>query len=117
MRSAVALPSECRPKPTPHVRHAAHSLRPAVAVNVPALHAPHCRSLDAVAAAVVRSPAAHGSRTLVQALLSLVPENVEPATQAAQVRSAVALPSESSPKPAPHVRHLVHDAALPVAPL
>ena len=104
-----------RPEPTPHVRHAAHVLRPAVAVNVPAPHAPHDRSLDAVATTVVCKPGAHGWRTAAQALPSSVLEYVEPATQAAQVRSAVAVPSVARPEPTPHVRHALHDAALPAA--
>jgi hypothetical protein len=49
------------------VAWAAHSLRPAMALNVSAPHAVHTRSLEAVATALVYVPAAQAFETAVHA--------------------------------------------------
>jgi hypothetical protein len=70
------------PWPTAHVAHVAHSSTSVVllasALKVPAAQLAHCRSLPAVAAAVVWKPAAHGALTAAHAAPSLVAENVVP---------------------------------------
>ena len=114
-RSADAVPSVLLPSPAGQVRHAVQLLSPAVAVKVPDAHAEHTRSLDAVAAAAVRSPAAQGARTAAHLASLLTAENVDPALHTAHARSAVAVPSVSSPCPAGHSDHGVHAAALPAA--
>ena len=52
-RFAIALPATAMPEPVAQMFHAVHAVSPATAVNVPASHAAHVRSLLAVAAAVV----------------------------------------------------------------
>jgi hypothetical protein len=76
-----------------------------LALKVPPAQLAHCRSLLAVAAAVVWKPAAHGTLTAVHAVPSLVAENVAPAWQAAHWRSATAEPATDMPWPAAHVAH------------
>jgi hypothetical protein len=109
-RSATAEPATDRPEPIGHVTHVAQ-LSTASVVLVPALKAPaaqlaHCRSLLAVAAAVVRNPAAHGALTAVHASPLFAGENVEPATHPAHWRSVVAEPTKDMPWPAVHVAHV-----------
>jgi hypothetical protein len=52
-RLAIELPATVIPEPFAQSVHAVHALSPATAVNVPASHAAHVRSLLAVAMAVV----------------------------------------------------------------
>ena len=78
-----------------------------LALNKPGSQAAHERSLLAVAATVVRKPGAHGALTAAHAAPSLAPENVEPTTQAAHWRSAVAEPAADWPAPTAHVVHTV----------
>ena len=77
----------------------------APALNEPAAHAAHVRSLLLVAAAVVWKPAAHGALTATHAAPLSTAENVAPATQEAHWRSAVAVPAADWPWPAGHVAH------------
>jgi hypothetical protein len=120
LRLALAEPATDMPWPTAHVAHAAHSSTASVvlmpALKVPATQLVHCRSLLAVAAAVVRNPAAHGALTAVHASPLFAGENVEPATHPAHWRSAVAEPTEDMPCPAVQVAHVAH-ASLPAAAL
>ena len=67
------------------------------------------RSLLLVAMAVVYDPAAHGALTSLHESPPLIAEYVVPTWQAAHVRSAVAEPAESWPKPAGQVAHATHD--------
>jgi hypothetical protein len=119
-RSAMAEPAADMPWPTAHVAHAAHSSTASVvlvlALKVPSAQLAHCRSLLAVAAAVVWKPAVHGALTAAHAAPSLVAENVAPAWQAAHWRSAVAEPTEDMPCPTVQVAHVAHDS-LPAAAL
>lgn len=78
-RSAVALPALERPCPTAQVCQVAQVSTEVVLVLAPALNCPvaqsaHTRSLEAVAAAVVRLPAAQASLTVAQAAPSSVSE-------------------------------------------
>lgn len=86
------------------MRHALHTLRPAVSVNVPVAQAPHTMSLEDVAAVLVYLPARHGSRTLSHGALP-PKEKVAPTSHVAQRRSAVAVPSTERPSPAGHMLH------------
>jgi hypothetical protein len=106
-RSAVAEPALVMPEAAGHVFHAAHELRPALAVNVPSAHAAHTRLLLAVATAVTRLPASHGARTFSQTEPSLAVENVLPAVHVAHWRSVVAVPAATMPEPTGHVDHVV----------
>jgi hypothetical protein len=119
-RSAMAEPAADMPWPTAHVAHAAHSSTASVvlvlALKVPSAQLAHCRSLLAVAAAVVWKPAVHGALTAAHAEPSVVAENVAPAWQAAHWRSAVAEPTEDMPCPTVQVAHVAHDS-LPAAAL
>jgi hypothetical protein len=67
VRSAVAEPPEYMPKPAAQVRQFAHTARPAESVKRPETQLAHFRSDEAVASAVVYSPAAHGVRTVEHA--------------------------------------------------
>lgn len=78
-RSAVALPALERPCPTAQVCQVAQVSTEVVLVLAPALNCPptqsaHTRSLEAVAAAVVRLPAVQASLTVAQAAPSSVSE-------------------------------------------
>jgi hypothetical protein len=84
----------------------------APALNVPEAHGSHTTSLLAVAAAVVRVPAAHDELTVVHFAPSVSAANVEPGTHAAHWRSAVALPSIDRPSATGHVAHATH-ASMP----
>ena len=58
VRSAVAEPSCCRPKPTAQVRQAVHASLPAVPLKVPCSQLAHVRSDDGPGATVSYWPAA-----------------------------------------------------------
>jgi hypothetical protein len=88
----------------------------APALNVPEAHGAQTTSLLAVAAAVVRVPAAHDELTAVHFAPLFTFENVVPGAHAAHWRSAVALPSFDKPSPSTHVAHVVH-ASLPASAL
>ena len=112
-RSAVAVPSADWPSPAGHVANVAQlstlsvpALAPAL--NVPEAHGAHTTSLLAVAAAVVRVPAAHDELTVVHFAPLFSVENVEPGTHAAHWRSVIAVPSADRPCPKEHVAHVVH---------
>ena len=122
MRSDDALGSDVWYLPAAHVVISLHtrSACPCGAVDVywPLGHVllcvAHWRLLEAVAALVWYSSLPH-ARAASQALSSLVAEKVVPTEQGAQLRSAVVVPSADLPKPMAHVRHKLHDAALPAA--
>ena len=78
---------------------------PTLALKCPAAHAAHVRSLDAVAALSMNSPAAHGARIGVHASPLSAAENVDPTVQGAHWRSAVAEPAVDMPWPTAHVFH------------
>ena len=83
----------------------------------PDAHVSHSRSLLAVAAVLVKVPAAHTALTVAHVSpLSSVEYDV-PATQAAHWRSAVAEPAAAWPWPTPQVRHAVQVSAAVVLPL
>ena len=96
-RSEVAVPGTDRPKPTAHVRHTAHVLSPATAVNEPSAHTAQVRSLVAVASALVYVPGAHALLTNVHVVSPLAVEKLVPTTHAAHWRSAVAEPAATLP--------------------
>jgi hypothetical protein len=75
----VAEPATDRPKPIGHVVHVAQATLPAEALKEPSAQVAHVRSALAVAALLMKVPAAHGALTLAHAAPSLAPENVEPA--------------------------------------
>jgi hypothetical protein len=77
-------------------------------LNVPSAHAAHFRSLLAVAATVVWKPGAHAALTGGQGAPLFTSENVEPALQAAHLRSVVVEPAVDSPWPTGHVAHAMH---------
>ena len=112
-RSAVAVPAADWPSPTRHVANVAQLSTLSVPALAPALNVPeaqgaHTTSLLAVAAAVVRVPAAHDELTVVHSVPLFSVENVEPGTHAAHWRSAVALPSAARPLPTGHVAQAAH---------
>jgi hypothetical protein len=96
-RSATAEPAVVIPWPIGHVDHAVHVLRPAEAVKVPGAQSVHVRSLDAVAAAVVKLPAAHSSLTPAHASGPMVFENVIPVMHRLHVRSDATDPATAWP--------------------
>jgi len=104
-RSAEAEPAAVMPRPAAHADQSVQEAWSAVAVNLPSAHAVHTRSLLAVAPASVNVPAVQLVWAVVQALPLSAAENVEPARQASQTRSAVAEPAVSWPWPAAHVAH------------
>ena len=104
-RSDDAVPATDIPWPTPHVRHAAHTLWSASFANVPAAHAVHTRSLLAVAATLVKVPATHASLTGEHAPVLLSAEKDTPTVHAAHERSAVVEPAAAWPWPAGHALH------------
>ena len=75
------------------VRQGLHASLPAVALNSPAAHVAHVRSLERVGALSRYSPAAHGALTAAHALPSSAVENVEPSSHALHTRSATAEPA------------------------
>jgi hypothetical protein len=77
----------------------------APALNVPEAHGAQTTSLLAVAAAVVRVPAAHDELTAVHFAPLFTFENVVPGTHAAHSLSAVAEPCTFVPEPSGQVRH------------
>ena len=93
------------PKPAGHVAHGAHAPFPDDALNCPAAHAVHVRSLESVAALFMYSPAAHSPRMGVHAAPLSSAENVTPSSHEAHWRSAVSEPATDMPEPAPHVFH------------
>ena len=104
-RSDVAVPSAIMPKPTGHALHVLHLLLPPVLLNWPGLQAEHSRSLDAVAGLLISLPAAHAALTGLQLAPLSTDENVDPTTQALQLRSAVAEPAADMPVPSAQVLH------------
>jgi hypothetical protein len=109
-RSAVMEPATARPEPTAHVRHAAQVsvavvLALASDLKKPDAHVSHARSLLAVAAVLVKVPAAQTALTVAHASPLASPEYVVPATQAAHWRSVDAVPSFDLPSPIGHVAH------------
>ena len=66
------------------------------------------RSDVAVASALMNTSEGNSALTTAHAPPSFTLENVVTPSHATQVRSAVAEPSFSRPKPAAHVRHAVH---------
>lgn len=109
------MPVNTRPLPTSHlVHHAVHASLPAVALNVPLVHARHVRSALAVCALSMYMPAEHGALTPWQVLPSLAFEKVEP-VHVAHWRSAMAEPSAVIPDPAGQVRHSAHTPLPAVA--
>lgn len=107
-RSAVAEPACDMPKPALHVCHALHCVLATLLLNWPCAQRAHVRSLDAVAAASRRKPAAHGLDTARQSSPLSVGENVTPTSHAAHVRSLVSVPSVTRPLPLAHVCHGMH---------
>jgi len=107
-RLSVALGVLLWPWPMGQVAWAAHSLRPAVVVNVSAPHAAHVRSLESVAAAFVYVPAAQGDETALHATVLAPVEYVVPTTQAAHWRSALAVPAADWPWPTGQVAQALH---------
>ena len=93
------------PKPAGHVAHGAHAPFPDDALNCPAAHAVHVRSLESVAALFMYSPAAHSPRMAAHAAPLSSAENVAPSSHAAHWRSAVSEPATDMPSPAAHVFH------------
>jgi len=90
------------------VRQVAQASLPAAALNCPAAHVAHVRSLPAVGALSRNLPAAHGALTVAQTLPSFAVENVAPTTQAAHARSAISEPACDSPAPMAHFFHGLH---------
>jgi len=105
LRSTDADPGADTPSPAGHDRHARHWPFPADALKVPVVQLVHVRSLVAVAALAMYSPAAQGALTASQALPSSALENCVTPLQVSHVRSATADPTVLRPWPAGHVFH------------
>ena len=99
------------PEPALQVCHVVHCALAALLLNWPCAQRAHVWSLDAVAAASRRKPAAHGLETAWQSSPLSVGENVTPTSHAAQVRSLVSVPSVTRPLPIGHVLQEVQAAA------
>lgn len=105
LRSTDADPGADTPSPAGHDRHARHCPFPADALKVPVVQLVHVRSLVAVAALAMYSPAAQGALTASQALPSSALENCVTPLQVSHVRSATADPTVLRPWPTGHVFH------------
>jgi hypothetical protein len=85
--------------------HVAVVLALASDLKKPDAHVSHARSLLAVAAVLVKVPAAQTALTVAHASPLASPEYVVPATQAAHWRSVTAEPAADWPWPTPQVAH------------
>ena len=115
-RSDVDEPSVALPCATGHVRHEAHALRPELALKLPGAQAEHTRSVLAVAAAAVCSPAGHGVRTVLHAAALALELKLTPAWHGLHSRSTVSVPSTDRPSPTGQSPHREHEP-LPTAAL
>ena len=111
-RSVSELPTADMPSPAAQVLQVVHAVLPAPTLKWPLEHTAQARSADVVAALDSARPAPHGALTAEHAPCPLVLENVEPVTQGAHRKSAVAEPLADTPSPATQLRHSVH-ALLP----
>ena len=97
------------PSPTGHFDQTVQDGRPALLVNVPAAHAAHVRSADAVASVSVCWPAGHGLRTATHAPPLAAAEKVLPAAHDEHWRSVVPEPELIMPLPIGHFDHDAHN--------
>jgi hypothetical protein len=112
----VAEPENDTASPAAHACHAAHEsvatvLPLMVALNVPPAQPVQTTSVVVVPPALVKKPTGHGVAG-VHTLSSFASEKV-PATHAAHVRSADAVPAADCPEPAAHVCQSLH-AVVPM---